>query len=499
MFVDMNELQQGQKNDPNLNPIGPYSHGPNGLFNVPEGSDGVIAAFILPNQGALGTIPIVQTDPYDGDTNNGQFGAEDSLLDSIITGITSGALDTFTNQPTTDCADGPVGGLTKLCNIVNPLGRIRVGVREVSTYRAGRRESLSDRITQRLMNTPVMQQFIGTPSTTPSLAQSMANEISKRIFESVVSLQRMFAPRVWIGSPANNSGERRDIVGLDIHINAGNKVDYRTSAVCTAADSVIQNFDYELVDGGGRDIVEYIEMAEYSAVEWNGGRMGLSPIAGYIYMRPEMWREVSAAWPVRQYQSALNAMNFFGANTEGRVVVAAPNALQDRDTFRANHLLPINGRNYMVVEDENMSVDTPNQTTRLQPGQYASDIVFVPITVRGGLPATYWQYYNHNNTQSDATIRVLSDGSMTFTTDNGMIRWYVNFKNGCLNMTWEFSPRLRCRTPMVGWRITNVTVQPTLMPRSSDPASDYFADGGVTEQPANTFYTPWSPTTPTAI
>ena len=483
----------GYRNDPPGSPIGPYGHGDSGLFYNPGASNQVFSAMSLPSGGMLDAIPVLTRDPAnDGGSN--QFSGEMAALDTLLTGVTEGAADEFSNQPTTDCADGPVGGLTKLCTMLNTFGRFRVGVREVSMYRAGQRQDLCDPATIRLMNSPVIQEFMGLPSNIPNAQNAMANELARRMWESAVSFRRMFAPRVWIGSPANNSGERRDVTGLDIHINSGNKIDHRSSAVCTAANSTILDFGYDLVNGTGRDIVEYLEYAEYLAIEWIGGQQGLGPIDGWIAMRPEVWRTVSSVWPVRQFNEALNVMGNVFANG-GQVVVSAESARADRERFRRERILPINGRNYAVVVDDTMPVEGNLDNAGIQIGQYASDIVFIPRSVMGGIPVTFFEMMDHANAQEDA-IQAMVGGNLTFTTDGGRFRWYVNFKNGCMNLTWEFSPRLKVKTPQVGFRINNVKVEPLAMPRSWDPDSSYFANGGVTNTPQQKYYTTWSPTTP---
>lgn len=488
-------LERGLKNDPPGTPVGPYGHGQNGLFNIRGTNDEVFSAMMLPAAGALATIPVFQRDPAALDLDGGgQFADVDADSDTIVTGVTKGGLDEFDNQPTGDCADGPEGGLMKLCTQVFSRSRFRASTREVSMVRAGRRADRCDPVTLRLMNFPVMQEFLGAPNNVPSMANALANEISRRMIESATSFARMIAPRVWIGSPANNSGERKDLVGLNIHINAGNKIDRDSSAICTAANSDVKNFGYSKVGGAMRDIVRYIEMAD-RYVSWNAVQMGLSPFTGVIFMRPEMWWELTEVWPIRQFQHALVQMAQF---TNGRVMVDGESAGRMRNEFRSQHVLPVNGKLYTVVEDDTMPVETPNEVGSLLPGQYASSIVFVPMTAMGGVPVTYFTYGNHNN-ENELAIQRLAGGDLTFTTDNGLYRWYVNFKNGCIKLNWETSPKLKVRTPMLGWRIDNVVAEPLQMLRSWDPDSSYFADGGVTQQPAPTYYTAWSPTTPVAL
>jgi len=481
----------GYKNDPPLTPVGPYHHGVGGLFNRRELDTRLVSAVMAPLAGVANAIPVFNGSQDSG----GVMGGADAGFDSFITGVTQGALDLFANQPTADCADGPVGGLKKVCTIVNPFGRYRASTREVSMIRAGRYADRCDPLVLEMLNEPVLRGLFSAPSNTPTLANAVNNEVAQRIWEGVLSFGRMFTPRTFIGSPANNSGERRDIVGLEMHVNAGNKIDALSSAVCTAANADLKDFGFDLVGGGGRDIVEYVEMLMHF-IEWNAVKMGLTPYDGFLAMRPELWQVLSEVWPVRQYQASLNQMANFN---NGRLVVDATQAQAQRDQFRQNLVLPVNGRNWDVVLDDTIPEDDVTTNANLLAGQYASDIYFIPTQVIGGVPATFWEFFDHGNNQAN-TIQQMAGNLATFTSDGGMLRWYVDFSKGCLKLNWDFLPRLRLRTPMISGRIQNVAYAPLQHLRAWDPAdTNYFADGGVSEGGTEQYYASWSTATPTGL
>lgn len=485
------QAQMGAKNDPPLAPAGPYLHGPAGLFNRRELDNQVLSAFLSPMAGVANAIPVLNGARNLG---NSDFGGADAAFDSYITGITAGDLDDFDNQPTTACADGPVGGLLKLCSLVNPFGNYKGGTREVEIVRAGRVADRCDNMTLQLMNSPIMEGLLGTPSMTPSLSNAIANELASRIYESVFSFWRMFAPRVWTGSPANNSGERRDIVGFNTHINAGNHVDALSSAVCTAVDSDIKDFGYDLVGGNGRNIMEYIEMAD-RYVMWNASRQGLGVPTYIIAMRPELWQELTEIIPIQKFQRVIAVTNLV---TNGRAMIDASQAYNERNALRQTLMLPVNGRMIPVVVDDTIAEQTPNENANLLPGQYASDIYGIPLTVLGGFPVTYFEYFDHGNNNSDA-IQQMAGGNLTFTTDGGMFRWFANFKNGCLKLNYQFSLRLRMRAPQVAWRIQSVAYEPLQHLRSWQPDNSYFFNGGITSGQTQTYYSAWSPSVPAQI
>ena len=73
---------------------------------------------------------------------------------------------------------------------------------------------------------------------------------------------------MWIGSPTNNSGERRDILGLETQINVNTHADAHSSELCHAADSDVKDFNYSLITGNEKDIIQYLEMMD-NYVRWN--------------------------------------------------------------------------------------------------------------------------------------------------------------------------------------------------------------------------------------
>ena len=485
------DMAAGQKNDPPGTPVGPYAHGPNGLFNVPGTNTGIFSLFQLPLGGAMDYIPVLQNPPTETAVE-GEYGGRDQDFDSVVTGVTSGDADDFDNQPTGVCDPGPVGGLMKLCTTVNQFGRLKFSTREVHIVRAGQLESRAEPTTLQILNQPgPLQSVLGIPSATPSLFNVTANEMTKRLFETAVSARRMIAPRVYTGTPSNNSGAKKDWIGLDLHINKGTHIDKDASAVCTAADSLLLDFQSQNVAGTTKDIIEMLDFAVYALWEWKASRQGMTPVDGILFMRPELWQAISDIWPIRQFQHSLNQMAAFA---NGRVMVDGQTALNDRNAFRLSHMLPIRGKNYMVVEDDAIPFTADNAA-----GTTVSDIYGVAMSVMGGMPTTYWQYWNHENANS-RMIQNLAGGNFTFTSDSGMFRWYTEFKQGCFQLSYEFNLKLKVKAPQLCFRIQNVLAHPLLRTSTYDPNdSSYFVNGGVTQQPANQYYTAYSPTTPVNI
>lgn len=489
--LKMGTQQPGQgvatKNDPPLAPIGPYLHGPNGLFNRRDRENPVFSAMMTPLQGVADALPVFNGARF----LNNEFGGTDTAFDSLITGQTAGALDDFANQPTQPCTDGPVAGLLKFCTIVNTYGNYKMSTREVEIDRVGRVADMVDAFAVQVAN-QFPQGVFAIPSEQPTLQNAVNNELAVRTWEMVNGFQRMFAPRVFIGSPANNNGEAKDIVGLDIHINSGNKVDASNMTVCTAANSDVKDFQSRNVrtltaDNPATNIMYFIETAD-AFVNWKARRQGLGTPEYIIAMRPDLWQEITEIVPIQKYERVIALMNRV---TNGRVMVDGSGAYNERNAIRESMLLPVNGRFIRVVIDDTIAETDMGNISGVP--TYKSTIYGIPLTA-AGMPVTFWEYWNHANVQSNA-VQARATG-LTWTTDGGQWRWTSEFSKGCLKLNARFSPRLRMRTPQIAWRINNVAYSPLQHFESWDPNSIYYTDGGVTQGQAPKYYTPWSPTTP---
>lgn len=486
-FKQFQQLQSGQKgigfkHDSPGAPAGPYGHGAGGLFNQPGQDMRVFSAMVQPLGGIVDALPVVYNDMIDS-----QFGGYEQELFTTITGVTA-SNQTLAAQPTAQCNPFPAGGLMKVCTLANPYGRYGASLRELNIERVGDLLNPSDPTYLQLAAN--MGQG-GMAPTMPAAAQDLLiNEFHRRAFEAYTGFRLWIGRRIWQGNPANSAASDgwRDVLGLDLQINSGNKRDFYTSNLCTAADSDIKNFGFNLVNGSGNDIVKYMDMM-FFYLNWNSDRMGLSPTTWAIVMRPELFDEIVKIWPVRYYQEGLLAMNNF---TNGRVVINANEMTTARDDYRNNLYLPIRGKRVNVILDEGITeYDITTNSNITVAGRYASDIYFVPMTVRG-IPVTYIQPYRMNNPIAE---RIIQEGRVlnTWTSDGGLFRWYVRETRNCV--TWDFVTRFRvvCRTPQLAGRIQNVMYEPLQHVRSAYPDSTYFANGGrTTGAPSPVGYTEWN-------
>jgi hypothetical protein len=298
-------------------------------------------------------------------------------------------------------------------------------------------------------------------------------------------LERVLAGQLWNGTPANNNagGGYKEFPGLSSQIATG-QMDAHSGALCPALDSDVKDFALDLVGGAGRDIVEYLSMLE-AYLYFNADRMGLTPWTAVIVMRPELWFVLSEIWPcaynVNKCASVVTDVN-------GQVVVSGTDMVRYRDEMRNGMYIDINGRRYAVVTDTSIFEFSNVNNANLLPGEFASSIFFVPLTIRGGFPVTYIENLDYRATTPDVS---LLGTPPDFWTDDGRYYWAIEFKKWCYKLSVKTEERVILRTPQLAGRIDNVKYQPLQHFRSPDPTSPYFKDGGVSLRGDETIHAVW--------
>lgn len=492
---------RGAKNDPPLSPAGPYTHGVGGLFSTPGQSPTIFSTHVRPIPSTANSLPVL---PRAEGAADARFGGMDAPLYTTVTGFTAGAGDDWNNQPENVCDDAPEGGLMKACTMTAPYGLYKMGIKEINILEVGRLINRGEPTDLRLMNPPLTRDGayaanpFSAPTGLPFGGTDIINiEVNKRMAESGVSFQRMMARQTWTGNPANNKagGGAAQFVGFDLIITTGNKVDFDTGVLCPSMDADIKDFAYNLVNGTGLDIVNYVD-SMYRFLSKLATDVGLDPVMWNIVMHPDLFDEICKVWPVRYYQEFLAQMNSIGAG-QGFLNVEATNSATFRDQMRNGSYLLIRGQQIPVLQDSTVAYQTDTDNANIPQGQYASDIRFIPMTVLGGTPVTYWQYFDFGNSQAQQLFAL--SGNQAWTTDAGMFAWAASHKNWCIKLQWAVQPRIVCRVPFLSGRIQNVRFFPLQKSREWDPQDPYFVNGGRTNTSIGTYYTEWSPTTPVPI
>lgn len=431
-------------------------HGLGGIFSTPGMERDVINAHIRPSgiSSILPLIPSVNEDP--------RFGT--------LTGFT----DVTGSEVTNVCDDAPAG-YVKGCNLTARFGLVRRDTQTIDildTIRRVNRGDMSDLI--------LRGRVLGGTNLAPNISGSesdITNIVTlSEMINTAVQTERVLSRQMWQGVLTVSN----EFKGLDSLVATGHK-DADAGVTCSALDSDVKNFNYDLIGGTGRDIVEYLSMIEFY-LRSNAENMGLTPAEWVVVMRPELWFELSAVWPCSYLSSKCNV-------NDGSTVVMGNENIAMRDAMRNGMYIDINGNRYKVVTDTGIFEHNNINSNKVIPGQYASSIYMIPTSIVGGLPVTYREYLDYR--RASAEIAMLGQGNrgLDFWTDNGIFSWAVTYDKWCIKMHLRTEQRIILRTPQLAGRIDAVKYSPLQHIREPLPTSPYFYDGGVSVRSTATSYT----------
>jgi hypothetical protein len=148
-----------------------------------------------------------------------------------------------------------------------------------------------------------------------------------------------------------------------------------------------------------------------------------------------------------------------------------------RDAMRSGMYIDIEGVRYPVITDTGIYEMTPADNANILPGQYASSIYAIPLTIQGGFPVTYMEYLDFRQAQAD--VNLLHNTQTFWWTDQGFYSWAVEWIKWCYKLALKTEDRVVLRTPQLAGRLDAVRYSPLQHEADSNPGSSYFRDGGV--------------------
>mgnify|MGYP001357046008 CR=1 FL=1 len=438
---------------------------PGGLFNVVGINNEVINAAAMPT--GLGRympwVPNNLTDPRYG--------------------LLMGYQASVGNRPTYPCDDAPTG-VVKFGTLTSQFGRISHQTKDIEV------DALMEEARGSGTNLRLIGASMGDPNVDPSRlsdGQILDLVVASEMKSVGIGFQRDMTQLLWQGDPSNNTagGGYKEFPGLDSQIATG-QVDAETGVAINAADSYIRDFGYNDVSGSDADIVLALSAMEAYLVN-KAQRTGLSPVTWKVVMRPELWHVISTIWPCRYMTDRCG-------NAAGTplVVINDNTAVQERDAMRNGQYIFINGTRYDVVTDDGMyEKDHVTTAASIPAGEFASSIAFVPMTITGGFPVTYWEYKSYTGVPTQ--ISPMREGAQMarFWTDGGKFMWVFRDIGFCFNLQAKMEPRAILRVPQLAGRLDNVRYYIDTHFDSPYPASPYFKDGGFSGTTATKAYAVW--------
>lgn len=439
---------------------GVYGHGNGGLFSSPGLDNQLFSAMILPDQGLQSLLPVYpnwDTDPLYG----------------IVTGVTAPS----GSEPTGVCDDPPVAGLMKLCSQTARFGRVARMTPVIEIDRVGERTNRGEFLDFTVNGSPNLDNpTIPTLPGTGDITAAARNEVAKKMFELAVVWSRDTSQELYTGNPANNTagGGRKYFYGLDILINTGYR-DAETGTACAAADSIVRNWQNQLLSNTASALVKEIAMICHQ-LTLLADRTNLSPVQWVLAMRGDLFYELSAVWACAYYTTHCSSI-FSTSQVQSS---DATEITRLRDDMRQRKYLLIDGVEWPVVLDNAIA-----ETGGLAPkGTYSSGIYFVPLVVLGGRRVTYMEYKKYDQAgASMEAARAFAPADSYFTSDDGRFLWHKRPpEHYCVQLEAKTEPRLLLRTPFLAARLTNIAYTPLLHERDPFTSSSYFVDGGKTNR-----------------
>lgn len=458
---------QRVKGLPSTTPTTIYGHGPGGLLSAPGLSRQVVNAMILPHLGLQSLLP-----SYPSMDANPLYG--------ILTGVTATTGTISGANSAGVCEDPPYAGLMKLCTQSYVFGRQSLMTRVFELDRIGKWTNRGEFGDLELVGNPFTNQNGNIAPSIPGgmdINRALRNEVAKAMFELQTAWLRDYARFIYTANPTNNSGGGaiKEYRGLDGLINTGYR-DAETGTACAAADSIVSSFQNRNITTQTSTIVQTIT-GIMRRLWFNANEMGLAPTRWVLAMRWSLFYELTELWPCAyatyrcQNNFSTSQVNYIDNNDMMRL---RDEMRGDWDNRTGQYLL-IDGVKVPVVIDDAIT------ETGLGTGAYHSPIYFVPLTVRGGVQATYMEYFPYEAAMEAA--RALAPADSFFATDNNRFLWHKKPPaNFCVQALVKSEPRLILRTPQLAARLTNIAYTPSFHEREPFTDSTYFVNGGKTDR-----------------
>lgn len=456
------------KNVPSSTPTASYGHGQGGLFSAAGLSNQIFSAMLLPKVGLQAQLPVRSS----FDTNP---------LYGILTGVTASS----GSEPTGVCDDPPVAGLAKLCTHSFVFGRNSRMTKVYDIDRVGKMTNRGEFTDLQLYGNAFAAAAPnpGMPTQPGFNAQAVAqNELAKAMFELGAIWSRDFARLTYTANPTNNTagGGYAEWFGLDMLINTGYR-DAITGTACPAADSIVESFGDAPVETNGNHLVNTITSI-MRRLRHIAARTGLAPVRWLVAMAPDAFYQITEIWPVNYSTfrgltslAGIPGANQVNFNIDSNFVNGMRDAMRGDLYNYTGQFLMVDGQRVDVVLDDAIT-ETDNGN-----GTFTSDIYFVPMTVLGATPVSYWEYFNYDASGSMEFARAAAPADHYFTSDGGRFMWHKKPPNNfCVQWLAKTEPRILLLTPYLAARLTDVRYGPFEHVRSPFTSSNYFKDGGRT-------------------
>jgi hypothetical protein len=463
LLAELQGARAGTRALPSGTPSWPYYTGPGGLFGV-QGVERDLISTRVQVAGLAARLP----------------GRGTMMMNPVFPYLT-GFLAPTGGNPNGVCDDPPTAGPGKNCMQMAQFGRYSFQTRELEINRVGQQVNRGEFQDLRLVNPPLLNDM--GSMTTPSVPNNaeLLNEAAFRQMELGIAFQDKLSRQVYEGNPANNTGGGgyAEFPGLDLLVGTGKK-DAFTGATCPSLDSTIHNNNYALVQTGAQGDA-FVRRLTYTLryLKSLARDTNLDPVNWAVVMRSGLFYELTAIWPC-VYMT--HRCEFTTTDGTKQINVDAGDMIAMRDAMRQGNYLLVDGEQVEVILDNTIREDTnASGPASIGPGQFASDIYILPLSVGGGYASLFWEYLDYQKGAIPAANQ--AGYSDDYWTDGGRFLWHKKPPlNWCIQWLAKIEPRIILRTPHLAARILNVRYEPLIHERDHFTTDPYFVDGGVTDR-----------------
>ena len=442
------------------------STGYNGLFNTPGLDPNIVTTYIPPTglENFLEMAGHVRT----------------SVYDNPIFGIITGQTGSQGEEPTAGCDENvPTPGNLKLCQQTWGFGEMTMKSEVIEMDKLGKLINRGSPIDLQLLNNPFASN-VASQITPQNPNDFFRSTVAKLTLELANDFKRRYARLIWDGNPQNTSGSTggyKEFNGLNRIINTGYQ-DVISQAACSAADSLVMDFNNGIVQNNAvgivRMIVETYRDRQYLAEQTQFGQVNYAWV-----MRKQLFLALTEVWPCAYYTYRCYTASPAGSNSTAFVDAGTQAAM--RDSMRAGQFLLIDGVQVPVIIDNTMT------ETNAGNGNFQSNMYLLPLSAPGKFgdtngQLTYVEYFDYRAQYgAQSGFQAMGpDNIYKVSGDGRFIAVLLSPTAFCRQVMMRTSKRIIMRTPFLAARIDDIRYNVYIHEREWQPGTSFFVNGGNT-------------------
>lgn len=418
-----------------------------GLFANAGAETDVFHTVVRPDTGFMNSL-MIGTNPF----RNPEY--------DVLSGVRA-----LSGDPAVDaCSVAPIAGEAKLCTLTSRFGEVNVMTEKADLTKMGGRINRAD-VDRRLVNSFVFN----SPFLPDVVTQWNINTTTGlTLFRTAIAIER---DMLWGLFNGNNGTADRiftdEFDGFD-QILIENPTDVLGNVCAAASATVVAWGDSDVTATvGDADIVQTIAgITKKLQSLANTTSLGAT---WTLVMDDDLFYRITEIWPCSYLTDGCAVQT-----TSQPLNIDSARQIQMRDEMRTGSFLLVNGQRWPVVTVDGELIGR----TAVGAG-FSSTIYIIPMTAMGR-KVTFIEGFDLGSADG-AAWRSLggSEGGVDVT--NGGLYMITSLRShACMEWKFHMQPRLVCRTPWLGARITgvNYNLPDFAWNRSAYPGTQYFANGG---------------------